>query len=614
MNTGRTSGERAESHADLERLLTALPAAIYTTDAEGYVTFYNEAAEALAGRRPEIGRDRWCVSWRLWRPDGSELPHDSCPMAQALKTGEAVRGVELVAERPNGERVRVMPFPSPLRDDAGRLIGAVNMLVDMGPLKSAEAAAGRRASQQAALFRFTDRLYRADAIDDVYEAALDAITSALNCRRASILLFDDFGVMRFVASRGLSEGYQRAVDGHSPWTLGTIDPQPICIEEAATDASLGAAKHAIAAEGIRALTFIPIVEQGAVIGKFMAYYDNPHAFGAEEIEIAVTIGRQLGFAVERSRAKERFGLVFDRAGVGMVLMREDCSIVRANPAFAIIVDRPIDDVIGARCTDFTHKDDVNANAAAVDALRLSGGPVTFEKRYIRTSGEVVWARVTLSLVADRQILAVVEDVTGPVQAQRQRLLLIHELNHRVKNTLATVQSLADQTLRNTVRSDDARALFNSRLAALSRAHDLLTRRSWESAGMREMVEAALAPFMPLGRVRLNGVDFEITPKQSLAFAIALHELATNASKYGSLSNEGGAVEVSWAKHGNAISLNWTERGGPPVAEPERNGFGLRLLRRNLAHDLGGETRVDFAPSGVVAHITSAAQAQVGETV
>ncbi len=120
------------------QLLEALPAAVYTTDAEGRLTFFNHAAVEFSGRRPELGSDRWCVSWRLYRPDGTFLPHDECPMAIALKEDRPIRGVEAVLERPDGTRIHFIPFPTPLHDAAGRLVGAVNMLVDITERKSAE--------------------------------------------------------------------------------------------------------------------------------------------------------------------------------------------------------------------------------------------------------------------------------------------------------------------------------------------------------------------------------------------------------------------------------------------------------------------------------------------
>jgi PAS domain S-box-containing protein len=135
----RLDGSAAASEA-WRQLLEALPAAVYTTDAAGRVTFFNEVAVELAGRRPELGRDLWCVSWRLHRPDGTPLPHDECPMAIALREDRAVRGVEVIAERPDGTRINLLPHPTPLHDSAGALVGAVNMLVDITERKQAEEA------------------------------------------------------------------------------------------------------------------------------------------------------------------------------------------------------------------------------------------------------------------------------------------------------------------------------------------------------------------------------------------------------------------------------------------------------------------------------------------
>jgi PAS domain S-box-containing protein len=127
-----------QSERQLNDLLAAIPAAIYTTDASGKITYFNEEAVALAGRRPTVGSDEWCVTWKLYRPDGTPLPHDECPMAIALKEGRAIRNAEAVAERPDGTRVPFIPYPTPLRDASGKIVGAINMLVDISERKQAE--------------------------------------------------------------------------------------------------------------------------------------------------------------------------------------------------------------------------------------------------------------------------------------------------------------------------------------------------------------------------------------------------------------------------------------------------------------------------------------------
>jgi PAS domain S-box-containing protein len=134
----RAEAKLRDSERQLQELLAAIPAAIYTTDINGKITYFNEAAVALAGRRPTIGADEWCVTWRLYLPDGTPLPHDECPMAVALKEGRQIRNVEAVAERPDGTRVPFIPYPTPLRDADGNIVGAINMLVDISERRQAE--------------------------------------------------------------------------------------------------------------------------------------------------------------------------------------------------------------------------------------------------------------------------------------------------------------------------------------------------------------------------------------------------------------------------------------------------------------------------------------------
>lgn len=197
------------------------------------------------------------------------------------------------------------------------------------------------------------------------------------------------------------------------------------------------------------------------------------------------------------------------------------------------------------------------------------------------------------------------DITDRKLAEEHRELLIHELNHRVKNTLATVQSIAAQTLRNAPSIEHARPAFESRLFALSQAHDVLTRESWEAASLHEIAVRAIEPYRSRGeeRFHISGIDVRVRPSMALALAMALQELATNAVKYGSLSNAEGKVFIAWAVQHPAtasrLHLQWEEKGGPPVEPPQRRGFGTRLIERSLAQELDGEVRIDFVRTGVV---------------
>jgi GAF domain-containing protein len=166
------------------------------------------------------------------------------------------------------------------------------------------APSAQRVRELTAQYELTDKLFRAASPNDVYDAALDAIRLALGCDRASILLFDDSDVMRFVAWRDLSESYGRAVEGHSPWTRDVRDPEPICIEDVARADLPEPLKATVREERIGSLAFIPLVAKGELIGKFMTYYDAAHRFHKAEIDLAVTIARQLGFAVQHLRDED----------------------------------------------------------------------------------------------------------------------------------------------------------------------------------------------------------------------------------------------------------------------------------------------------------------------
>ena len=204
-------------------------------------------------------------------------------------------------------------------------------------------------------------------------------------------------------------------------------------------------------------------------------------------------------------------------------------------------------------------------------------------------------------------LRIMDDLRASV---REKDLLIDELNHRVKNTLATVQSIASQTLRNASSIDHASSAIESRLIALSRVHNVLTDRSWAHVALHDIVTQAIEPYRNIGedRISMQGPGVLVPPRMALPLAMSLQELATNAVKYGALSNGSGRIEVRWQLDETTVphrlSLTWEEDGGPSVLEPKRRGFGTRLIERSLAQELGGEVDIRFAPSGVVCSVNA----------
>jgi PAS domain S-box-containing protein len=204
-------------------------------------------------------------------------------------------------------------------------------------------------------------------------------------------------------------------------------------------------------------------------------------------------------------------------------------------------------------------------------------------------------------------VAAAADVTERHRYEDHLKLLLDELNHRVKNTLATVQSIAQQTLRGATDIEEARRLFEGRLMALARVHDVLIREDFQHASLRQVVDDAVTPYctQDRDRVAIDGPDVSVPARHALALAMALHELCTNAAKYGALSRESGRIAVRWRiQDGDSrrLVLTWSEHGGPVVKPPTRRGFGSRLVERGLPRDLDGTARLDFDPEGVVCTI------------
>lgn len=189
------------------------------------------------------------------------------------------------------------------------------------------------------------------------------------------------------------------------------------------------------------------------------------------------------------------------------------------------------------------------------------------------------------------------DRTNEVRAAERQKLLVDELNHRVKNSLATVQSIAAQTLRSTPDPAAFREAFEARIMALSTVHNLLTGAGWVGADLRGVLEGELSPY-GAERVSLEGPKVELSAQEALSLAMLFHELATNAAKYGALSTAEGRLAVRWALDGKRLTLSWTERGGPAATMPTRRGFGSRLIERTASHELGGRATARYEPEGL----------------
>jgi PAS domain S-box-containing protein len=302
---------------------------------------------------------------------------------------------------------------------------------------------------------------------------------------------------------------------------------------------------------------------------------------------------------------------FENVAVGMAHVGFDGRWLRVNEKLLDIVGYSRDQLLQLTFQDITHPDDLEADLGQLDAL-IKGdiSAYTMEKRYFHKDGRLIWINLTVGLQRDEEgeplfCISAVEDITERKANEERLRVLVDELNHRVKNTLATVQAIAHMSFRKDEPIADARAEFTSRLHALSGAHDLLTEEKWMGADIMSVVDRALRAFRLTDETRFHvaGPRIRLSPRAALTLAMAVNELATNAAKYGALSAPEGSVQIVWGRFAkdqiDEIVFKWIERDGPEVSMPDGSGgFGSTLLERILPGDFQGEADLEYMPEGM----------------
>lgn len=288
-----------ESEERFRAMVSQTTAGIAESDMDSRLVFVNPGFSQMLGYSEEelLGKTIWELTYT------EDIEENKRLFKRLLEQGESYQ-FEKRFLRKDGSSLWTSVSVTTINDLADKPKGGVGVVLDIDKRKQAEADLAGYARQQEALFNLSDQLYRTGSLQEVYNAALDAIINALHCNRASILLYDESDVMRFVAWRGLSDPYRQATEGHSPWKPDAKDPKPISMDDIRTADLDESLRFVLQGEGIGSLAFIPLVSSGKLIGKFMVYFDVPHVFKAEELDLSLTIAHQLATGIDRKRAEE----------------------------------------------------------------------------------------------------------------------------------------------------------------------------------------------------------------------------------------------------------------------------------------------------------------------
>jgi PAS domain S-box-containing protein len=309
-------------------------------------------------------------------------------------------------------------------------------------------------------------------------------------------------------------------------------------------------------------------------------------------------------------SEARFRAMFEISSIGKAEIELGTGrFLRVNAAMCKLVGYSEPELLAMTLFDLTHPDDRDPDRASM-RRHVAGESFLYdmEKRYVRKDGALVWVRVTANVIPDEsgrpvRSTAVMQDITEIKKHAEKEHLLTREMSHRAKNTLSVVDAIAHQTAAGSL--EDFVGRFSNRLHALSASQDLLVRNDWKGVEIKDLVHAQLAHFADLigSRIVTDGPRLHLNEASAQAIGLALHELATNAGKYGALSTDKGRVDIGWRLHDDAFSVSWTEREGPPASAPRRRGFGATVIGPMAERSVDGKVDLDYAPSGVTWRLT-----------
>lgn len=474
-----------------------------------------------------------------------------------------------------------------------------------------------------ALRELGDSLLVVDEADAMLRIAAEVVGRALGVKRVCYGAVAADGETVDVSSDWTAEGYASLAGTYRMSDYGPSADElrrgrTVVIPDIRTDPRTSADPASLERLSVRALVNHPVVENGRTVALFYVDDDEPRNWTEAEVAFLKDAASRTRTAIERRHAedllresaeRQRLALAIGEVGTFDLDLSTGALILdeRARAAFGVHDGRVVEQAakLGA-----VYPEDRPAFDAALKAA-MAGGTFDLQFRTVGIDDAAVrWVAFQGRVIDGSRFIGAARDVSERVAAEERRTLLNNELSHRLKNAFAVVQSIVSQTLRNTTDPAAASKVLSQRIQTLSRAHDILLAGSRDAGSMEAVVRSAVALHDADERMRLHGPDLTIGPKAALSLALTMHELATNAGKYGALSVPEGYVEVAWTveREGTnrhpTLTLDWIERGGPPVTAPTRRGFGTRLIEMGLSGSAGGSVDLDYDAAGLRCRIVA----------
>jgi PAS domain S-box-containing protein len=695
-----------KSERELRGLLEALPAAIYMTDAAGYITYCNAAAVTLWGLKPELGTSRYCGCWKLYRCDGTPMPIQENPMALALRQQRPIRAAEAIAERPDGSRVPFIPFPTPLFDKAGTLIGGVNMLVDVTERKQADNILAERNTQLAlagkvglvgtfsydvdsgrmqvsagyatihGLPEATLETSRADWRARVHPDDLPkldvqlerAIAEGRSEHYAEYRILHDSAEARWIESRSRiyydRDGIARRIVGANIDLTERKKTEAVLKESEARLADALAAGQVMAFEwdartraSRRSHNAALVMEESAAsVAEFLT---RVHPEDREGFKTAIrglrshrpsytfnfrfccSGGRQVWLEEtakaefdERGKLLRIKGLtrnISDRKSVEDALAERnlqlslagkaalvgsysydlDTDVMQVSEGYVAVHGLPEGTIETTRSEwrSRAHPEDADrVTECREEAFRKRISEYDIEYRIIRSDGTLRWIESRSLILYSRQgkpqrVVGVNIDVTERKRTEDRQRILVAELDHRVKNLLSTISAVAAHTMDASSSMQHFVAALDGRIRSMALTHELLSGHRWQGIPLRQLLERELAPYATISNTDIKGPDVLLSAEAGQTVAMVVHELTTNAAKYGALSKREGLVMVRWhwplnGRGAEQLSIEWKEMGGPPIDAQHKSSYGSSVITDLIPYELGGTADLLFAAGGL----------------